>query len=266
MPRKRLGKADASPKDDELRLYIGAEEVSLSQLHHVTGAWANLLREVAASVSGGTKDTFRFVITEAKAGSLELAVRPVVAKKRVPPKIAKAAHRISKVITAGIRELSRQKRPRRPAYFTDEALESARELAEETLNAKTVTVSNGTGKAILMDRQVLQNIDELIGPQFESIGTVEGKLEGVIIHGRRRFLIYDSLTGREVKCYFDENRLADRDVLGAFGQRVAATGTIASRRTGEKLSIEVRRLEVFPSDEPLPAPDQVLRLIHRDSA
>ena len=41
-------------------------------------------------------------------------------------------------------------------------------------------------------------------PVSVSIGTVEGMLQGLITHGKNRFLIFDPLSGRQVTCYFSD--------------------------------------------------------------
>lgn len=89
-------------------------------------------------------------------------------------------------------------------------------------------------------------------PEIQSIGTVEGQLEGLITHGKNRFYIYDPLTARQVICDFGE-RVKRDEVLRAYGKRVAATGKIRSRRSGERVSVEVNRLFVFPPDSELPS-------------
>ena len=50
-------------------------------------------------------------------------------------------------------------------------------------------------------------------------------------------------------------------MLKAFGKRVAATGFIHSRRSGEKVSIQVSRLYVFPPDEELPSSRDMLGIL-----
>lgn len=96
----------------------------------------------------------------------------------------------------------------------------------------------------------------MLTPEVESIGTVEGSLEGLIIHGKRRFLIFDPLTGHRVTCYFTE-RVEWETVLKAFGKRVAVSGFLRSRRSGEKVSISATRLYEFPPDDELPRADAV---------
>ena len=102
----------------------------------------------------------------------------------------------------------------------------------------------------------------VLAPELESLGTVEGNLEGLIIHGKRRFLIFDSLTDRQVTCYFTE-RVEWETVLKAFGKRVAVSGFLRSRRSGEKISIQVSRLYVFPPDDELPRAEAVRGALKR---
>ena len=113
-------------------------------------------------------------------------------------------------------------------------------------------VSNGKGVGVALSSRLVAHVEAVLAPELTSIGTVEGKLEGLITHGKSRFLIFDPLTGRQVICYFG-GRVEWESVLRAFGKRVAATGFIHSRRSGEKVSIQVSRLHVFPPDEELPS-------------
>lgn len=91
----------------------------------------------------------------------------------------------------------------------------------------------------------------VLAPEITSIGTIEGQLEGLITHGKNRFYIYDPLSAKQIICSFDE-RVGREPVLQAFGKRVAATGIIRSRRSGERVSVQVSRLYVFPPDSELP--------------
>lgn len=105
-------------------------------------------------------------------------------------------------------------------------------------------------------RLKLEGVEAVLAPEIESIGTVEGNLEGLIIHGKRRFLIFDPVAGRQVTCYFTE-RVEWETVLKAFGTRVAVSGFLRSRRSGEKVSIQATRLYVFPPDDELPRAETV---------
>ena len=143
----------------------------------------------------------------------------------------------------------------------DTALIKLRDLARLTSpETPSVKVSNGEGAAIRLSTRLVENVEAVLAPEFTSIGTVEGLLQGLITHGKNRFLIFDPLSGRQVTCYFSD-RIPWKDVHAAFGQRVAATGTIRSRRGGEKVSIMVTRLYVFPLESELPSAADVLGIL-----
>ena len=235
-----------------LRLELQGQ-VTLQRLGEALDAWTDLLQEVGRDVAGATsKDAVRFVITDAKGGSLSLGVRPQPGKKSVPVSVMP---RIAKTLTAGIRSLER--RATRPKHFSDKALINLRDLARLTSpETPSVRVSNGNGTGIALSTRLVAHVEAVLAPELESIGTVEGSLEGLITHGKSRFLIYDPITSRQVTCYFG-GRIEWRDVIQAFGKRVAASGLIRSRRSGEKVSISASRLHVFPSDDELPSASDV---------
>lgn len=106
----------------------------------------------------------------------------------------------------------------------------------------------------------LDHSEAVLTPEARSIGTIEGELEGLIVHGDKRFLLYDRLTGRRVTCYFGDS--VSWDGLGdVFGKRVAVTGEIRSRRSGERASIDVSKYYVFPHEDELPSAREVRGLL-----
>lgn len=248
----KRGSKSQSDSGSGLRLKLEGQ-VTLQRLGQALDAWTDFLREVGREVTGSpARDAVRYVITEAKGGSITLGVRPQPARRDVP---AAAMPRIAKVVTDGIRSL--EKSAKRPKHFSDIALERLRELALiRGPDIPAVKIGNGTGGVLPLSSRVVEHVEAVLAPEVESIGTVEGNLEGLIIHGKRRFLIFDPLTGRQVTCYFTE-RVEWETVLKAFGKRVAVSGFLRSRRSGEKVHIHVSRLYVFPPDDELPRADAV---------
>jgi hypothetical protein len=235
-------------KHDEtsIRLHLDGQ-VTLRRLGEAIDAWTDLLREVASDVAGAPgRDAVRFIVTEAKAGSFDLAARPQPARRDIPIAVMP---RIAKTITSGLRTL--EKRATRPKHFTDAALLKVRDLGK-LASPETPVVKVGNGATpIPLSSRLIANVEAVLAPEVKSIGTIEGKLEGLIIHGKTRFLVYDALTGRQVTCYVSE-RISYGDVLKAFGQRVAVTGMIRSRRSGERVDIQATQFYVMPTDEELP--------------
>lgn len=106
----------------------------------------------------------------------------------------------------------------------------------------------------------LDHVQAVLTPAVRSIGTIEGELEGLIVHGDKRFLLYDRLTGRRVTCYFGDS--VSWDGRGdVFGKRVAVTGEIRSLRSGERASINVSKYYVFPHEDDLPSAEEVRGLL-----
>ena len=93
-------------------------------------------------------------------------------------------------------------------------------------------------------------------PEVRTIGTIEGELTGSIVHGEKRVVLYDRLTGRRVICCFG-NTVSRRGLDDAVGKRIAVTGEIRSRRSGERASIDVSSYYVFPPEHELPSAEEV---------
>ena len=107
---------------------------------------------------------------------------------------------------------------------------------------------------------MLAHIEAVLPPEVRTIGTIEGELEGLIIHGTKRFLLYDRLTGRQVICYFGD-AVSWKGLRDVFGKGMAVTGEIRSRASGERASINVSKYYVFPREDELPSADAVRGLL-----
>ena len=254
--KARQGDRKVTGDDDPntaIRLELGGQ-VTLQRLVDAAKAWTGLLREVGRDVVGATeRDAVRYVITEAKGGSLTLGVSPRPGNENVS---AEAMLRIAPAVTSGIRLLEQS--AERPENFTDVALQRLRELA---LLADPETPEVRVGNSVPLSRRLVQHVEKVLTPEFTSIGTVEGRLEGLIIHGKSRFIMVDHLTKRQISCYFTK-RVEWKLALKLFGTRVAATGRIRSRVSGEKMSIQVTHLQpLLQPEEELPSANDVLGII-----
>jgi len=238
-----------------IRLHLDGQ-VTLRRLGEALDAWTDLLREVASSVAGASgRDAVRFIVTEAKAGSFDLTARPQPVKRTVP---AAVMPRIAKTLTSGLQSLER--RATRPKHFSDAALLKVRDLGKMT-SPETPVVKIGNGAApIPLSSRLIANVESVLAPELESIGTVEGRLQGLIIHGKTRFLIFDPLSDRQVICFIG-GAVEWQRVRDAIGKRVAATGRIQSRRSGEKVSMIVSRFVELPDDSELPSASDVFGIL-----
>lgn len=251
-----LGSQGAGNPDADLHLDVDGP-VTLADLTRLVGAWTDFLGEVGKSVVGNpARDAVRYVVTTASGGSFGLGVRPQPARESVP---AFMMPRIVSAVASGIQELNEN--AKRPPHFSDNALIKLRELARlvgpETSSLK---ISNGSGRPVSLSTITLAHIDAVLNPEVRTIGTIEGELEGLIIHGTKRFFLYDRLTGKQVICYFGD-AVPWEGLRDVFGKRIAVTGRIRSRRSGERAYIEVSSYYVFPCEDDLPSAAEVRGLI-----
>lgn len=254
----------AAPSQDRagerLIVEIDAGELTLGRFDQIAHDVSALIREVAGEVTGEGKDSVRWVIEDIRRESpLRLALSPRPARDDVSPDLV---GRVATAVTEGIATI--EARPERPPHFNDTALERAKDLATrlgDDVRAIRFRSQNGSPSALVtVTQRLAANVQELVGPQLERFGSVEGRLEGLVVHERRVFYVWEVLTNRRVECVFGDRIELDK-VLAAFGRRVSVRGLIRTRRTGEKLSIEAKELFVFPAEEELPSVEDVQKIM-----
>ncbi len=224
----------------DLELEVGSGvPVELRHVVSASATFASLLNEVAESYAGAPKPVKWYV--EVHPGSVRLPIRAEPAKATVTPSAIK---QIPPLIGEGIERLARE--AVRPDYFSDKALQQLKALANLASDDLPLSVLNGHGR-IPLTAQLVANADKVLGAPRASIGTVEGRLDALNIHGSKELSIWQE-DGSKVRCFFGGHLDLERDVLPAVGKRVAARGEIKSRPTGERLSVTVRRLRVIGAD------------------
>ena len=82
---------------------------------------------------------------------------------------------------------------------------------------------------------------ERILPHGYAIGSVEGTLEGLNIHGQPTFVVYDAVSRRAVRCFFQAAQL--ESAKDAVGQKVIVSGRL--RRDPSGRPQQVRPVDFF---------------------
>jgi hypothetical protein len=214
---------------------------------------ASILHEVDQNLGEKKRPSVNWVVSSVTSGSVHLTIEGVATER-----VAKAA--IAEVITTvetGIATL--EERPERPPFFSDRALESAKCLAA-LIGKDILTIQVGANsKRVNLTQHLVANVDELIGAHYKSFGSVEGVLNAIDLNRRPLFRIYDLLTGKGVKCHFTPEFI-DK-IKDALGKRVSVYGLISSREDGQKVSVEVENMEVFPSEIELPRIEDIIGIL-----
>ncbi len=73
--------------------------------------------------------------------------------------------------------------------------------------------------------------------------------------------VWDALSDKAVRCNIPFELIDS--VMAAFRKRVAVSGTIRYRATGEPVSIDVDQFEVFPESSRLPTADSVYGILSK---
>ena len=142
-----------------------------------------------------------------------------------------------------------------PAFFTTDSLRLVRDIVREIRRDGVTGASIAlpeSGERVDFTPELAQNLEVLVGVHHKSLGAVEGRLELVSLHRPyRRFNVYDTATGRGVKCSLPA-ALEDK-VIQAIKRRVIASGTVSYNAVGEPLSVQVNNLRVLRREDELPA-------------
>lgn len=238
--------SDADDPQPDIELRLDAPVVPLGKLAASAGAFAGIANEVAREYAGTRESPVEW-LADVRRGSIRL---PVTGRPRSRDFHAGAMHQIAETIVAGLAVL--EAGHGRPAYFSDKALASAKQLANLASDDLPIYVRDG-GEPVRITRRTGERVDALLGPHQRSFGTVEGKLEALDIHGQRdAFAVWETLSGRRVDCYFDGENVGLEDVMAAVGRRVGVRGTITSKPTGERVSVEACQIDVMPAEGELP--------------
>jgi len=169
-----------------LTVEIDAQDLSLGRFQQLAQSLSGLIREVGDQVAEKHRDPVRWVVSDVRKGSVVLELTPQRSRDDVPPDLP---DRIADVIATGMALI--EQRAERPPFFSDKALERAKDLASPVGDeVRAVRIRRErTGKPterVTVTKRLAANVEEIIGGQVESFGTVEGRRAQVDLLPLRR--------------------------------------------------------------------------------
>jgi len=251
----------ATDSNETLHFEFDPDQLTLGQLMRIEGQLSAVIRSVAADVAH-ERDAVGWVVDSIRSGSpIAYALRAIPRNER----IARASlSETVRAIVDGFGTL--EKGSERPAHFPDEAVENASYLADALgKQVRSIRVWAG-GKinqaAVEITKAVVAHADALLRQEVvSSLGTVEGRLEALSIHGKMYFNVYDDLTNDRIECLFAQSDIAAEDIGAAIGKRVAVFGTLIHRDDGKLIKATAEDLEIFPDPDRLPTVDDVAGIL-----
>jgi len=232
-------------KHNRLTLEIDGPQITAEKFEMGIRSFLDLIKEVAKSVSGHSKG-IQWLI-DVRPGSIKVDFLPK--PEKAPPDIVPS---IVDTIASGI--VSLESRDIRPPHFSDRALRNAQSLAsildgkEPDLDKVSVWIDERPNP---VSTKTVAHVNSLLGVHSRDWGTIEGRLSVISERGGLRFVVYDQLTNKPIRCHFDEELI--EEVIESFQQRVSVSGLIRYRGDGEPISIKVEKFFIFPKPEALPS-------------
>jgi hypothetical protein len=138
-----------------------------------------------------------------------------------------------------------------PRYFTDNALEDAKRIVAP-LNTGTARIAFTVGDEapLVLSQRIAASADILLPKEHVEIGSLEGRLEMLSVHGRTQFAIWDVITDARVECNFPASML--EQTQECFNRRVLVSGEVRYSRNGLPRTIKVDQIRPLRDQRDLP--------------
>ena len=227
-----------------LTLKLDGQHITADRFVKALTSFIGLINEVSDAVTN-ERSAFRWIVS-VESGSAVVHFRPEPYRADVSfvPLSMKAINDGLEVI---------DERAERPRFWSDNALRKAKDLSEvlDIASGALDHVSVGSNhEQRVVTRKIAANVDALIGADYKSLGTVEGRLRAITEAGGVHFVVQDPITHNSVRCYFEEDSV--EEYMKAFRRRVAVYGEIKHRRDGVPVSISVQDFRVLRESNELP--------------
>lgn len=222
---------------------LGEDEyVSLAAFLDAASDVKDMLRALGPAVSQTEGNGLEWGITNLYKGSVNIEIACVT-----NPIVGAA---VVQTFVDGMEMI--QQAAQRPPLFDDYVLDKAKHLSTIINRDGIARIALGSGQQeIHVSQHIAANVDTLIGVRYEDVGAVEGRLEGINVHDRYLFTVYDSVSGRGIRCSFSDELLDE--VVAALRHRVTVHGMVRTDAQGEPISVRVERIERMRLRTELPA-------------
>lgn len=147
----------------------------------------------------------------------------------------------------------------KPPYFSDYALRKTNELASLVKGGIDSFDVKWKQQTTRLSSQSSDHIRSLLRTAYKSWGSVDGVLREISERATRKFLLYDDVTDKYIRCHFSADLLPS--VLSEFGKRITAFGLISYRSDATIKSITVDHFTRFPESQAIPGFSEIYGLL-----
>lgn len=153
-----------------------------------------------------------------------------------------------------LQDISRLERGERPLYFNPEMQSRAKKLVSVLGRGIRAIRFNSNGLEVKPTQRVAARVDELTERYFE-IGSIEGRLDVLSVHGRDSITVWDARWHCAVKCLVSEAQL--REAKDLLGHRVSVRGRIKCEHKRPKEVVDVFGMQSLGDSSSLPQAEDV---------
>ena len=203
---------------EELRFAIhpDAESTSVGLFIKALENIHRLLRDVDYAV---THERTRrgWVISELSSSVPAVTVRPLLGRTETVDAIANGL----RMVTNGATEP--------PEHFTEDALDDLRlmrRLFRGRDRARSIEVSIDNERAATIREDIFQKVGTILASGYSNLGSLEGRLEAINLHGPPTFTVWDRVSRAPVRCSFPNEPTWKQRVKDLLERRVFVKGQI----------------------------------------
>lgn len=213
-------------------------------------AFAEALRQTERLLSGQDQPFIYYRIVDLRHQSpATMTIEGVRrAMSPVPPSL------VMRTFKSDLRALSKNKPPARADLAM---LEAYRDLAKPLQkHIAEVQVVEAKNKIIPINQEFTRKVEDVIGPDSFSFGSISGRLERVNLHNTFRFEIYPTVGPKRVRCEFKPE--LKRKVKDALDTYVTVSGRLRYKKWDQyPHAIDAKDVDPHEDEKQLPSLDDL---------
>lgn len=224
-------------------------EVSASTFRESIYYAVSLLREFDSAISGKPTGVLGWYIRNlASNGKLSVLfqsrLKPLPSVRRYPSDVDRS---VTSHLVSGFEDI--ETKCETPPYLSEYGLQRVGKLADLIgKNGAKGFHFSAQSQDVNVTKNTQTNIRKLLPVARTSIGSVEGTLETISIHGKKpRFIVYDAITKKGVACVIDKEQLINQ-ISPNLGKVVAVFGKLFKNIKGDTLRVSMDRIHALDRD------------------
>jgi len=220
-----------------------AESVSVRLFLKTIEDIDRVIRDVDYAVTR-EKGKRRWIIAGLSSSAPTVTVRPALENAEIVEAFVNGL----RTITAGSLEP--------PAHFTEQALDDLkrmRHLFTGRDRAKSLEFSSNGEQHVVIEKDIGEKADRILKGGHWNLGSLEGTLEAINLHGSPTFTIWDRVSRLPIRCSFPRDAIWKEQVKSFLEKRVLVIGRVNYFLNGKPRSVtNIERIEDMTPDSDLP--------------